>query len=164
MWSRQRKASWLGWYCLTHQIMAKSFELHDLTDVGSFAHFLVGRDGHGSELPLDGRWSQERAFGSRWWVLLHVIMRKRQRSTQYLCNSCIISVNYYHAYMQKLNRPSHRSRWMYMHESFDESHRPSYIITRSKWKLNHLSYCSHWMNMQMSVVVCNYKKQRGTQY
>ena len=30
-------------------------ELHDLTDVSAFAHFLLGRDGHGSELPLDGR-------------------------------------------------------------------------------------------------------------
>jgi hypothetical protein len=30
-------------------------ELHDLADIGAFAHFLVGGDGHGSELPLDGR-------------------------------------------------------------------------------------------------------------
>jgi hypothetical protein len=30
-------------------------ELHDPTDAGAFAHFLVGGDGHGSELPLDGR-------------------------------------------------------------------------------------------------------------
>ncbi len=30
-------------------------ELYDLADVGAFAHFLVGGDGHGSELPLDGR-------------------------------------------------------------------------------------------------------------
>jgi hypothetical protein len=28
-------------------------ELHDLTDIGAFAHFLVGQDGHGSELSLD---------------------------------------------------------------------------------------------------------------
>ena len=30
-------------------------ELHDLTDIRAFAHFLLGGDGHGSELPLDGR-------------------------------------------------------------------------------------------------------------
>jgi hypothetical protein len=35
-------------------------ELHDLTDVGAFAHFLVGGDGHGSELPLDGRATKPR--------------------------------------------------------------------------------------------------------
>jgi hypothetical protein len=32
-------------------------ELHDLTVRRSFAHFLVGGDGHGSELSLDGRQS-----------------------------------------------------------------------------------------------------------
>ena len=32
-------------------------ELHDLTDVRAFAHFLLGRDGHGSEFLLDGRGS-----------------------------------------------------------------------------------------------------------
>jgi hypothetical protein len=30
-------------------------ELHDLKDIGAFAHFVVGGLGHGSELPLDGR-------------------------------------------------------------------------------------------------------------
>jgi hypothetical protein len=32
-------------------------ELHDLTHIRAFAHFLVGGDGQGSKLPLDGRQS-----------------------------------------------------------------------------------------------------------
>jgi hypothetical protein len=34
-----------------------TLELHDLRDVGAFANYLVGGDGHGSELSLDGRQS-----------------------------------------------------------------------------------------------------------
>jgi hypothetical protein len=42
-----------------NQIAANSFllELHDLTEVIAFAHFLLGRDGHGGEFPFDGRQS-----------------------------------------------------------------------------------------------------------